>query len=110
LSSARSSRAEGARCRGYLAERAISAESIERYGLGFAPGGFDNSCATSGAKAIRRRRVAAGLLVARTTPALRPVRERLMFPIQDLAGRVVAFGGRVLPGTQVSATIRRRST
>jgi DNA primase len=95
----------GARCRGYLAERAISAESIERYGLGFAPGGFDNL--------VRHLRseghslddaVTAGLLGRSGDGRLYDrFRERLMFPILDLGGRVVAFGGRVLPGTQAPA-------
>jgi DNA primase len=95
---------QGARTRSYLAERGISAESIERYGLGFAPAGFDNLV-----RHLRTERhslddaVTAGLLGRSADGRFYDrFRERLMFPISDLAGRVVAFGGRVLPGTPVS--------
>jgi DNA primase len=95
---------QGARCRAYLAERAVSAEAIARFGLGFAPGG--------GEMLVRHLRaenfsledaVTAGLLGRRDDGRLFDrFRERLMFPIQDLAGRVIAFGGRILPGTPVT--------
>jgi DNA primase len=95
---------QGARGRAYLDERAIGSGAIERYDLGFAPGG--------GEVLVRHLRteghslddaVTAGLLGRRDDGRLYDrFRERLMFPIHDLAGRVIAFGGRVLPGTPVS--------
>jgi DNA primase len=95
---------QGARCRAYLAERGVSAEAIARFGLGFAPGG--------GEMLVRYLRaehhsvedaVTAGLLGRRDDGRVFDrFRERLMFPIQDLAGRVIAFGGRILPGTPVT--------
>jgi DNA primase len=95
---------QGARCRTYLGERAVSAQSIERYGLGFAPAGFDNL--------VRHLRteghslddaVTAGLLGRSADGRFYDrFRERLMFPIQDLSGRIVAFGGRILPGAPVT--------
>jgi DNA primase len=94
----------GARCRAYLGERQVSTDAIERFGLGFAPGG--------GEVLVRHLRaeghslddaVTAGLLGRRTDGRLYDrFRDRLMFPIHDLAGRVIAFGGRILPGTPVT--------
>jgi len=94
----------GARCRAYLDERAITDAAIDRHGLGFAPGG--------GEVLVRHLRaggasledaVTAGLLGRRTDGHLYDrFRDRLMFPITDLAGRVIAFGGRILPGTPVT--------
>jgi DNA primase len=96
--------AVGARCRTYLDERAISAESIERFGLGFAPGG--------GEVLVRHLRAeghslddaaTAGLIGRRTDGGFYDrFRDRLVFPIHDLGGRVIAFGGRILPGTPVT--------
>jgi DNA primase len=94
----------GARARQYLAERGIAAESIERFGIGFAPGGGEalvrhlHSTAASVDDAVT-----AGLVARRTDG--RPydrLRDRLVFPIMDLAGRIISFGGRILPGTPVS--------
>ena len=95
---------QGARCRSYLAERGVSAESIARFGLGFAPGGGEMLV-----RHLRAERhsledaVTAGLLGRRDDGRVFDrFRDRLMFPIQDLGGRVIAFGGRTLPGTPVT--------
>jgi DNA primase len=92
--------AQGARCRTYLDERAVSAESIERYGLGFAPGGGDVLVRHLRAEAHSlEHAVTAGLIARRDDGRYYDrFRDRLMFPITDLGGRIIAFGGRVLPG------------
>ncbi len=94
----------GARCRAYLAERGVSAESIARYGLGFAPGGGDMLVRTLRAEGHSLEDAAsAGLLGRRDDGRFYDrFRDRLMFPIHDLAGRAIAFSGRVLPGTPVT--------
>ena len=91
----------GERCRTYLAERAITAEAIDRFALGFAPGGGEVLVRHLRAEGMSLEdAVTAGLLGQRTDGRLYDrFRDRLMFPITDLAGRVIAFGGRVLPGT-----------
>jgi DNA primase len=92
----------GRDARAYLESRAISRELADRVGLGFAPReigllraylstlGFDDA-----------RMVESGLVVSPeegTEPRPR-FRGRLIFPIYDLASRVVGFGGRLLgPG------------
>ena len=93
--------ADGAPARAYLAERQVSPEAADRFGLGFAP---------RDGEALRRhlhalgiddeRQVEVGLLVRRDDGDVRPrFRGRLMFPIADLGGHPVGFGGRVIgPG------------
>jgi DNA primase len=94
----------GAKARPYLAERGITAASIERYGLGFAPGGGDVLVRHLHASALSIDDAATAGLVGRRTDG-RPydrLRDRIVFPITDLAGRIISFGGRILPGTPVT--------
>jgi len=93
-----SAEAEGARK--YLADRGIPIEVAGELGLGFAPrrGEFQAAMAELGVK--EEDLVTAGLVVRREDGSIGPrFRSRLLFPIHDLRGRVVAFGGRLLgPG------------
>ena len=92
----------GAAARAYLAGRGLSDEMIERFGVGLAPEGWDGlSRAAQGRGYTVDELVTAGLALraARTGNVIDHFRGRLMFPIADARGRVVAFGGRVLPGS-----------
>jgi DNA primase len=90
--------AEGART--YLASRGIPIEVAGELGLGYAPrrGEFQAAMAELGVK--EEHLVTAGLVVRREDGSIGPrFRARLLFPIHDIRGRVVAFGGRLLaPG------------
>lgn len=92
--------AEADAARKYLVERGIPIEVAAELGLGFAPrrGEFQAAMAELGVK--EDDLVAAGLVVRREDGSVGPrFRSRLLFPIHDLRGRVVAFGGRILgPG------------
>ncbi|HKR08680.1 MAG TPA: CHC2 zinc finger domain-containing protein, partial [Gemmatimonadaceae bacterium] len=92
----------GAQARDYLAQRDITKEIAENFGIGFAPreiGLLRNYMATLGFD--EQRQIAAGLLISGeegSEPRPR-FRGRLMFPILDSMGRNIGFGGRVLgPG------------
>ncbi|MBX3172965.1 MAG: DNA primase [Gemmatimonadaceae bacterium] len=92
----------GAQARDYLSERAVSRETADRFGLGYAP--RDPQALRShfsGLGVEDARALAAGLLVQREgydEPRPR-FRDRLMFPILDPSGHTVGFGGRLLgPG------------
>ena len=92
----------GRDARAYLEERAVSRDLADRVGLGFAPreiGLMRTHLSTLGFD--DERMTQAGLLVVPeegTEPRPR-FRGRLVFPIYDLASRVVGFGGRLLgPG------------
>ncbi len=82
----------------YLAQRGLSAEVIRHFAIGFAPAGWDNVLKRFGRHDEDRETLSdAGMLVkneqGRTYDRFR---ERVMFPIRDKRGRVIAFGGRVL--------------
>ena len=89
----------GARCRGYLADRGISSATQLRFRLGFASAEQYALKEHFGALKISvEDMVEAGLLVAGEdipVPYDR-FRDRLMFPIADWRGHVIAFGGRAL--------------
>jgi DNA primase len=87
--------------REYLAERRISRETAERFRLGWAPGG-GRALARKLEKAgfSRRESLEAGVLVERSSGLRDLLRDRLVFPICDTQGRVLAFGGRALGDVQ----------
>jgi len=95
---------QGARCRKYVEERGITAASIERYGLGYAPGSGDALARQLRADGQSIDDALTAGLVGRSQDGrlYDRFRDRLMFPISDLAGRTIAFGGRVLPGAPAS--------
>lgn len=84
--------------RHYLAERGIPAECISRFQLGYAPDRWDFL-----ANALIKEQITpaiakeAGLLVAKDQGGYYDrFRQRVLFPIFSLTGRVVGFGGRIL--------------
>ena len=86
----------GAKARAYLATRGFDAHSVERFGFGFAPD--DRGALTQAlARFDQALLIEAGLLIRvdDRTPYAR-FRGRLMLPIHDARGRIVAFGGRIL--------------
>src|SRR5256714_2603184 len=89
----------GAKARGYLGDRAITPATQLQFRLGYAPGERFALKEHLGAQGIPVEDVVeAGLLVAADdipVPYDR-FRDRVMFPITDLRGRVIAFGGRAL--------------
>jgi DNA primase len=90
---------EGEAARAYVARRGLDAEAMARFGLGLAPEGWDAL-----ARALAAARIPgdlaerAGLLAeGRRGGHYDRLRGRLIFPIRDVRGDVVAFGGRALP-------------
>ncbi|MBD8064050.1 DNA primase [Devosia sp. PTR5] len=89
----------GARARGYLFERGVSAASQARFRIGFAPdsrNGLKEHLAANGVSA--QAMIDTGLVTSREGDPLTydRFRNRVMFPITDFRGRVIAFGGRAL--------------
>jgi DNA primase len=89
----------GARARGYLADRAIEPATQLKFRVGYAPPERFALKEHLGAQGVSvEHMIEAGLLVAGDdipVPYDR-FRDRVMFPISDLRGRVIAFGGRAL--------------
>lgn len=89
----------GARARGYLFERGVSAQAQARFRVGFSPdsrNGLKEHLALNGVTA--QDMVDTGLVTSREDDPLTydRFRNRVMFPIMDFRGRVIAFGGRAL--------------
>jgi DNA primase len=86
----------GAEARNYLARRGIAPATVEAFGMGFAPDRRDalkGALASFGDAAL----IEAGLLISVEEKApYDRFRGRLMIPIRDPRGRVIAFGGRIL--------------
>jgi DNA primase len=89
-----------ARARAYCESRGLLPASIERFQIGYASDAWDEVLKRYGGSAEQRRALATtGLIVERergTEGYYDRFRDRLMFPIRDTRGRVIAFGGRVL--------------
>jgi DNA primase len=92
---------EGAAAREYLQERGVSAASIESFGLGYALDGWDHLIKYLTSRGYKiEELLAAGLVGERENSGgyFDRFRGRVIFPIRDRQGRVIAFGGRVLAG------------
>jgi DNA primase len=84
----------------YLIERGLSLETIKTFRLGFAPDGDDlkRHLEKSGYKIDDMKEAGLFKESERKKGDIYPFfRGRVMFPVQDFQGRVVAFGARVLP-------------
>ncbi|NJM36217.1 MAG: DNA primase, partial [Rhodomicrobium sp.] len=90
---------EGRDARAYLNRRGLSAADIERFRLGYAPHGRHQLKEHLAAKGFSADDMAAsGMLIAGDDIPVSydRFRHRLMFPITDMRGEVIAFGGRAL--------------
>jgi DNA primase len=89
----------GQEARRYLERRGLTRETMERFRLGYAPAGREVLKAHLAKAGFTVKEMAlAGMEITGediATPYDR-FRNRVMFPIEDLKGRVIAFGGRAL--------------
>ena len=94
---------EGRQAREYLDKRGIDRGSIEKFRIGYAPDRWDGLLTAAQGKGISAETLlGAGLVIAREGKkgCYDRFRNRLMFPISDLTGKVIAFGGRSLDGKE----------
>ncbi len=92
----------------YLKGRGLSGEVAAKFGLGYAPKGWQNLLSEFGSyhdKAVTQPLLEAGVLIkserAQQTGEERyydRFRDRIVFPIRNTKGQIIAFGGRVLDG------------
>ena len=88
---------EAARAVDYLKGRGLTGEIAARYGLGYAPPGWDFLLrALGGSPAEQSQLLQAGLLSEQDGRRYDRFRDRITFPIHDRRGRVIGFGGRLL--------------
>ena len=89
----------GAGCREYLAKRGLDEQTVQRLGMGYAADDWEALRSHLVAKRVRvADLLKAGLVMPRKSGngEYDRFRDRLIFPIRDIRGRVVAFGGRAL--------------
>jgi len=90
----------------YLEGRNLKAEAIEKFSLGYAPGGNSlYSYIMSKAKFTREQLLQSGLFIEKApTQSKGPLtirdkfNKRVIFPIKTVRGKIIAFNGRILPG------------
>ena len=87
---------EGAKARAYLATRGFNERTVERFGFGYAPEGRQALKAAL-SQFSEELLIEAGLRISvEDKEPYDRFRGRLMLPIEDARGRVIAFGGRIL--------------
>ncbi|MEY2150643.1 MAG: DNA primase [Rhodanobacter sp.] len=89
---------KSAEAQAYCGKRGLDAETIARFRLGWAPAGFDGVIKALGNNERRLQLLTEAGMVASNERGNKydRFRERLMFPILDRRGRVIAFGGRII--------------
>jgi DNA primase len=86
-------------CKAYMAKRRLSEATIEEFGLGYSPDSWDglkNALLTEGFTPEILRETGLTLASDKGKADYDRFRNRLMFPIHNLKGQVVGFGGRVM--------------
>ena len=82
---------------GYLRQRGISDEMIRKFGLGYNPEGWGAFAKAAQEKGYKKEfLVKTGLTIENEKGLFDRFRARVMFPVLDLAGKVIAFGGRTM--------------
>jgi DNA primase len=90
-----------AQAQAYCKKRGLDEETIRQFRLGWAPAGYDGVLKALGSNDRRKALLdEAGMVATGDRGRYDRFRERLMFPILDRRGRVIAFGGRVLSSEQ----------
>ena len=83
----------------YLKGRGLNGQIAQRFGVGYAPTGWQNLMQELAPKVEQEQGlIDAGMVVEKEENTRRydRFRDRIMFPIKDYKGRIIAFGGRVL--------------
>jgi DNA primase len=92
------------RAQQYVARRGLDRQTVEKFGIGYAPNSWNEILRRFGGNdEARRVLVDLGLIIERERGQVRDgerhydrFRDRIMFPIRDGRGRIIAFGGRIL--------------
>ena len=96
--------ARDARAQAYVERRGLERATLEQFGIGYAPNSWNEVLRRFGTSETERRALfELGLIIERDRGQIRDgdrhydrFRDRIMFPIRDVRGRVIAFGGRIL--------------
>lgn len=89
----------GKKIRPYLEDRGLTTETLDRFSVGFASGRWDQLHSAVKSKKFSDEVIEkCGLFTKSEKGTFDRFRSRLMFPISNRSGRVVAFGGRDMEG------------
>src|SRR5216117_3230180 len=95
----------------YIADRGIRAETVEKFGLGYAPDSWDGLVGYLRKKGFSDEEAVAAGVVGRSERGLFDwFRDRLIVPIRDGRGRTIAFGGRALRADQRGKYVNSQGT
>lgn len=89
----------------YLKNRGMDLDTIERFGLGYNPGGWDKLTQAAIAAGYKKEFLLKTGLSTETQKGTLVDRfhDRVMFPIKDSSGKVIAFGGRIMTADKKAA-------
>lgn len=89
----------GTAARAYMSRRNLSTEDITRYSLGYSLNSWDSLTLFLRSKGITDEAILeSGLALSNSHGLYDRFRGRLMFPIRDITGKIIAFGGRLIDG------------
>src|SRR5947207_1025310 len=95
----------------YLGDRGILPETVEKFGLGYAPDSWDGLVGYLRKKSYSDDDVVAAGLVGRSDRGVFDwFRDRLIVPIKDGRGRIIAFGGRAMRSDQRGKYVNSQGT
>jgi DNA primase len=95
----------------YLAKRGITQESIDAFGIGYAPGERGSLLAYLKKKGYSEEEsVAAGLIIKNDNGLFDRFQDRLMLPIRDRRGRTIAYAGRAMRADQQAKYVNSPQT
>lgn len=91
----------GKTARSYLVGRGMTKGMVTKFGVGYAPDGWQGLADHLHAKGYTNDEMVAAALVSRNKNGgvYDSFRDRVIFPIIDLRGSVIGFGGRIMQGT-----------
>ena len=86
----------------YVKGRGLSGATVKKFMMGYAPSEWEGLCQQLGRNQEQKEQLVELKLASEKTPGKQFdfFRDRLMFPIRDKRGRVIAFGGRVMQADQ----------
>ncbi|MDE0654135.1 MAG: DNA primase [bacterium] len=97
--------------RGYLRSRGLTGDEVRAFKVGWAPAGWDELCAGLRSVAPAEDLTETGLAVVSSRGGLIDnFRSRVLFPVFDVRGDPVGFGGRILPGSGERAGPKYKNT
>ena len=89
---------------GYFNKRGLDNATIEKFGLGYCPEAWDGLTKSALEKGYKKEfLVKTGLSIETERGIFDRFRARVLFPIRDIAGKIIAFGGRIMTNDKKSA-------